>query len=69
MLEAVGHSVRGLRRVAFGPLKLDRLASGESRALRPNELDALRKAVQPASARPSRGATPPRRRGGRSGTP
>jgi 23S rRNA pseudouridine2605 synthase len=42
MLEAVGHPVRALERVAFGPLKLGSLDVGEHRALTPAELERLR---------------------------
>ena len=40
MFEAVGYPVRSLERVAFGPLELGRLRAGNSRRLRPHELDA-----------------------------
>jgi pseudouridine synthase len=46
--EALGHPVRRLRRVAFGPIRLGALASGAARALTPREVAALRAA---ASAR------------------
>ena len=42
MLEAVGHPVRTLERVAFGPLKLGALEPGEHRALSPAEIERLR---------------------------
>jgi 23S rRNA pseudouridine2605 synthase len=42
MLEAVGHPVRTLERVAFGPLKLGALEPGEHRALSPSEIERLR---------------------------
>ncbi|MEX2531484.1 MAG: pseudouridine synthase [Gemmatimonadota bacterium] len=58
MLEAVGHPVRGLRRVRFGPVGLGDLPRGEWRELTEREVSDLRRA-----------ATPPPRRGGRSGTP
>lgn len=45
MLEAVGHPVLRLRRMRVGPLTLDRLPLGQSRALTPEELRALRSAV------------------------
>jgi 23S rRNA pseudouridine2605 synthase len=45
MLEAVGHSVRRLRRVRVGPLELGELRAGEWRPLRASELRALRRAV------------------------
>ncbi len=41
MMEAVGHSVRSLRRVAFGNLKLQRLNPGTWRKLRPEEVSQL----------------------------
>jgi len=45
MLEAVGHRVVALERVAFGPLRLDRLAPGEHRRLSAAEVERLRKAA------------------------
>jgi 23S rRNA pseudouridine2605 synthase len=42
MCEAVGHPVLALRRVAFGPLRLEGLAPGAHRRLRADELRALR---------------------------
>jgi 23S rRNA pseudouridine2605 synthase len=50
MCEAVGHRVIALRRVAFGPLELGRLAEGESRRLDGDELDLLRRAGEVAEA-------------------
>ncbi len=44
MLEAVGHEVVTLERVAFGPLRLGTLASGKSRRLTPAEVERLRSA-------------------------
>jgi 23S rRNA pseudouridine2605 synthase len=41
MCEAVGHRVVELQRVAFGPLRLEGLAEGESRSLSPEEVEAL----------------------------
>jgi 23S rRNA pseudouridine2605 synthase len=41
VLEAVGHPVSKLRRVAFGPITLRRLAPGQYRALEPSEVAAL----------------------------
>lgn len=43
MLESVGHPVRSLERVAFGPLELGRLRPGDSRKVRPRELEELRR--------------------------
>jgi 23S rRNA pseudouridine2605 synthase len=45
MLEAVGHRVVALERVAFGPLRLDGLGPGESRRLSAAEVERLRKAA------------------------
>ena len=44
MCEAVGHPVRELRRIRFGPLALGALKEGASRRLTPAEVDALRSA-------------------------
>ncbi len=44
MCEAVGHRVTALERVAFGPLRLERLAEGDFRRLSPAEVERLRKA-------------------------
>jgi 23S rRNA pseudouridine2605 synthase len=43
MCEAVGHPVRALERVAFGPLRLGDLATGSARRLGEEELDQLRR--------------------------
>jgi 23S rRNA pseudouridine2605 synthase len=42
MCEAVGHPVRSLQRVAFGPLRLGELPEGEARQLTPAEVQRLR---------------------------
>jgi 23S rRNA pseudouridine2605 synthase len=42
MFEAVGHPVRALERVAFGPLRLGSLELGGYRALTPAEIERLR---------------------------
>jgi 23S rRNA pseudouridine2605 synthase len=44
MCEAVGHRVRSLERVAFGPLTLGGLAPGAHRRLSPAEVEALSRA-------------------------
>jgi 16S rRNA U516 pseudouridylate synthase RsuA-like enzyme len=49
--EALGHPVRRLRRIAFGPIPLGDLPLGAARALTPREVHALRGAVAGA-ARP-----------------
>jgi pseudouridine synthase len=45
MLDAVGLPLRTLVRVGFGPLRLGQLPAGEQRALTPEEVGALLKAV------------------------
>jgi 23S rRNA pseudouridine2605 synthase len=45
MVEAVGHRVVALERVAFGPLRLGGLGSGEHRRLSAAEVERLRKAA------------------------
>jgi 23S rRNA pseudouridine2605 synthase len=45
MLEAVGHPVSKLRRVAFGPVTTKGLEPGEFRALTPEEVEGLRKGL------------------------
>jgi len=47
MCEAVGHPVRSLERVAFGPLTLGALAPGAHRRLSAAEVDALSRAAAP----------------------
>ena len=48
MCAAVGHPVRNLRRVAFGPLRLGDLGEGKVRRLSPAEVQRLRDAARPA---------------------
>lgn len=64
MCEAVGHPVRHLTRVAFGPLTLGELAPGSHRPLSPTEIEALSRAGRSArrGAGGSSAAPPPRRR-------
>ena len=45
LLEAVGHPVRWLRRVRFGPIRLGRLPRGGWSELAPEEVRALEHAV------------------------
>jgi 23S rRNA pseudouridine2605 synthase len=54
LLEAVGHPVRWLRRVRFGPQKLGGLARGAWRELKPSEVERL--AAAPAGSRTGRAA-------------
>ena len=51
MLEAVGHRVVELERVAFGPLGLRGLEPGKSRRLTKAEVERLRRTTEPRSAR------------------
>jgi 23S rRNA pseudouridine2605 synthase len=51
LLARLGHKVIHLQRVAFGPLKLGRLGSGEFRPLRATELKTLREFVAGRTAR------------------
>jgi 23S rRNA pseudouridine2605 synthase len=67
MCEAVGHRVRSLERVSFGPLALGTLAPGAHRRLTEAEIEALSRPGAPArrgaaSSRPAR-ATRPRASG------
>jgi 23S rRNA pseudouridine2605 synthase len=60
MIEAVGHRVVELERVAFGPLGLRGLELGRSRRLSAVEVERLRRAAEPsgrgrATARAARG--------------
>jgi len=45
LMAALGHPVLKLKRLAFGPLRLGRLARGVYRALTPGEVEALRREV------------------------
>jgi 23S rRNA pseudouridine2605 synthase len=53
-LRALGHPVRRLVRVRMGPLRLGRLARGEARPLRPEEVRALRAHAERLRARAGR---------------
>ncbi len=56
MMEAIGHRVMRLRRVAIGPVQLDPLRPGQSRRLSAAELERLRSALLSGpSGRSSRG--------------
>lgn len=50
MFEEIGHHVEKIRRVEYGPLVLD-LPPGEVRELSADEVELLRKAVRPKSAK------------------
>ena len=58
----VGHKVINLTRISFGPLKLGRLVSGKSRALRGPELQALRDFVASGGS-PVKKKTPQKKTG------
>jgi len=45
MFEAIGHPVSKLKRVSIGPIRDERLPRGAYRLLRPEEVEALRRAV------------------------
>jgi 23S rRNA pseudouridine2605 synthase len=47
LLETVGHPVERLKRVAFGPIALGKLAPGRTRPLTDDEVRRLREAVEP----------------------
>jgi 23S rRNA pseudouridine2605 synthase len=46
MLEAVGYPVKELTRIAFGPLRLEKLAPGKHRRLTAAEIDRLRSSAR-----------------------
>jgi 23S rRNA pseudouridine2605 synthase len=56
MLARLGHKVMRLKRIAIGPIKLDRLPTGKSRKLKADELTQLREFAQRVRSR--RGKTP-----------
>jgi 23S rRNA pseudouridine2605 synthase len=79
MLAQLGHKVLRLRRVAIGPVELDRLPKGKARKVSLRELDGLKKTAAAgqkrveAAARRARGEAPteppPSARPGRPATP
>jgi 23S rRNA pseudouridine2605 synthase len=52
MLAKLNHKVMRLRRVAIGPVRLDRLPKGKSRKLALAEIEALRKVAAKRQANP-----------------
>ena len=56
MLDEVGHPVRALTRVQFGPLRLGDLQPGQSRRLTAREVDELAAAAERPAGRGARGA-------------
>jgi 23S rRNA pseudouridine2605 synthase len=61
MLEEVGHPVKRLTRVRFGPLELGDLAEGSHRRLTREEVTRLREATEVATPRRGRRGGAPRR--------
>ncbi|NBO92731.1 MAG: rRNA pseudouridine synthase [Planctomycetia bacterium] len=55
MLAKLDHKVMRLKRIALGPIKLDRLRKGKCRKLKPEEVELLRKTLN----RPPRADHPP----------
>jgi 23S rRNA pseudouridine2605 synthase len=58
MLAKLSHKVLRLKRIAIGPVLLDKLPKGKSRKLHTRELDALNKLVAAAEARVKKKAGP-----------
>jgi 23S rRNA pseudouridine2605 synthase len=58
MLAKQGHKVLKLRRVAIGPVLLDRLPKGKCRKLQPRELDGLKRLVAGTARRGERSSEP-----------
>jgi 23S rRNA pseudouridine2605 synthase len=56
MLARLGHKVMRLRRTAIGPIRLDRLPSGKSRRLKPDEVARLRAIAERPTRRGQRQA-------------
>jgi 23S rRNA pseudouridine2605 synthase len=54
MLAKLEHKVLRLKRMAIGPITLDRLPKGKSRRLHTDEVDRLRKACQPRPRKPEK---------------
>ena len=52
MCEAVGHRVRTLQRIRFGPLRLDDLPEGAHRRLKQAEVEGLRRGAKQERSRP-----------------
>jgi 23S rRNA pseudouridine2605 synthase len=66
MLEQVGHPVKRLTRVSFGPLRLENLAEGSHRRLNREEVELLRKATEGGSGtKPGKRPSAARRERGR----
>ena len=59
LLARLGHKVLSLRRIALGPLKLGNLEPGETRPLRPEEIEELYKAAHTRRKKSSRRSAKP----------
>ncbi|MEO2088109.1 MAG: pseudouridine synthase [Gemmataceae bacterium] len=55
MLAKLGHKVMRLRRIAIGPVMLDKLPKGKARKLGLQELESLKKLVSTATSRAKKG--------------
>jgi hypothetical protein len=62
MLWAVGHKVLRLKRISYGPIKLERLPEGKWRKLTDEELRTLARGSVPKRGAPRRKAPPKRPR-------
>jgi 23S rRNA pseudouridine2605 synthase len=62
LLARLGHKVLSLRRIALGPLKLGNLEPGETRPLRPEEIEELYKAAHTRRKKSSRRSAKPQQR-------
>jgi 23S rRNA pseudouridine2605 synthase len=69
LLDAVGHPVSKLRRVAIGPVTVRGLEPGQFRALAPEEIEGLRRAQGARSGELGRVARRPRSARGRTARP
>lgn len=58
MLARLGHKVMVLRRIAIGPVHLDRLRRGKARRLKVEELERLRRASEPRRKAANAESTP-----------
>jgi 23S rRNA pseudouridine2605 synthase len=59
LFQAVGHPVVALKRVQYGPIRLDGLAPGQARPLTPREIEALKRLVEAPGGRPKTRASIP----------
>jgi 23S rRNA pseudouridine2605 synthase len=54
MFEAIGHPVERLKRIGYGPLKLERLPRGKTRYLSAEEVEELKRSAREAGGRQNR---------------